>query len=106
MNIHLHKYRIECKAENGHNHRICGTTEKMIGINSFHIHYFCGISSYNNHTHYYSAFTGLPVKTENGHIHKIEGVLESNAMHEHSYNSYTFEDVAYMSRELNREAFV
>jgi len=49
----------------------------MIGIEAFHIHAYYGISSYNGHTHYFSGFTGLPIKTENGHIHRIEGILES-----------------------------
>jgi len=48
----------------------------MIGIEAFHIHAYYGISSYNGHTHYFSGFTGLPIKTENGHIHRIEGILE------------------------------
>jgi hypothetical protein len=98
MNPHLHEYKLDSSVGNGHRHRIRGYTDSMIGINILHFHYFFGVSSYNNHTHYFSGFTGLPVKTENGHIHKIEGILELNNLHEHSLEGYTFEETAYIPR--------
>jgi len=39
----------------------------------------------------------MPVKTENGHIHRMEGVLEFNNLHEHGYDGYTFEEISYFS---------
>jgi hypothetical protein len=106
MNPHLHKYRFESNLSKEHKHRLIGYCEGMIGINSFHFHFFNGISSYKNHTHYYSGVTGFPIKTENGHKHKIEGILEANNMHEHKYSSYTNEDVTYHSDGLKHEAYV
>ena len=103
---HLHKYKFDCKPSNGHSHKTFGYTDNMIGINIFHFHYFWGICSYTGHTHYYSGFTGLPVKTENGHIHKIEGILELNSLHEHPFSNYTFEEVGYISNGIFRKALI
>jgi len=106
MNSHIHKYKFESKTSNGHNHRLIGHTEGIIGINMFHIHSFYGISSYCGHTHYYSGLSGLPIKTENGHIHKIEGVLELNNLHGHKFCSSTFEEISYLFDGISYEAFV
>ena len=97
MNYHMHKYKFECKSANGHCHRLIGYAGNMIGFESFHFHFYYGVSSYINHTHYFCGLTGLPIKTENGHIHKMEGVLENNHMHEHEFKGYTFENVSYSS---------
>lgn len=106
MNPHLHKYRFECKTVKGHNHILAGYTENIMGINALHFHVYRGVCSYSGHTHYFSGRTGLPVKTENGHIHKIEGVLEINNQHEHPYSSYTFEDVEYIDDPILRGIYV
>jgi hypothetical protein len=97
MKFHLHKYRIECQCTQGHCHRITGYAGNMIGFGSFHFHFYYGVSSYDNHTHYFSGMTGMPVKTENGHVHRMEGFLESNGRHEHEFKGYTFEDISYFS---------
>lgn len=97
MKFHLHKYKFNCKSEKGHCHRLIGYAGNMIGVDSFHFHFYYGISSYDNHTHYFSGITGMPVKTENGHIHRMEGILESNNLHEHEFKGYTFEDIAHYS---------
>lgn len=104
MFSHQHKFRIECEVVNNHKHTILGYTENTIGFNMFHFHHFWGISSYNGHTHYFSGFSGLPIKTENGHIHKLEGILESNNCHEHNFSGHTFEDVQYISRKIVKTA--
>lgn len=96
MYSHIHKYKLESKAFNGHIHRISGISDTMIGIETFHIHTFFGISSYNGHSHYYTGYTGLPIKTENGHIHKIEGELDVNSEHSHIFKNYTDEEVEYI----------
>ncbi|HEX3029944.1 MAG TPA: YmaF family protein [Clostridia bacterium] len=106
MNSHIHRYKFESKTLCEHKHRLVGHTEGTIGINIFHIHSFYGISSYNGHTHYFSGFTGLPIKTQNGHVHKIEGVLEQNNRHEHEFSSLTFEEIAYYKDTAPREALV
>jgi len=106
MNSHIHKYRFETGMADIHMHTLMGYTDCMIGFNSFHFHYFYGISSYSGHTHYYSGITGLPVKTENGHIHRMDGILEINRLHEHSFDSYTQEDIAYKPDRTMREAYV
>jgi hypothetical protein len=106
MTPHLHKYKFESNLSNEHKHRLTGYSDGMIGINSFHFHFFNGISSYKNHTHYYSGVTGFPIKTENGHKHKIEGFLEVNNMHEHKFSNYTYEDVSYRSDGLRHEAYI
>jgi len=108
MKPHLHKFNFESGDSAGHKHKIAGYTDNKVGINTFHFHFFYGISSYSSHTHYFSGVTGLPVKTENGHIHKLEGIFEQNNMHNHKFNGYTFEDVAYTpgKQAREREAFV
>jgi hypothetical protein len=106
MYPHIHKYKFDCEISAGHNHRMSGHTENLIGISVFHFHYFYGISSYNNHTHYYAGITSLPIKTENGHIHRIEGIMEINDLHEHRFENYTFEDIEYISRKKRSEAFI
>lgn len=100
MVTHIHKYKFDSKAERGHTHKILGYAGGMVGINSIHFHFFHGVSSYNDHTHYFSGITGMPIKTENGHIHKMDGVLENNRLHEHFYNGYTFEEISYISGRL------
>ncbi len=97
LRFHLHRYKIESELTNGHKHRLFGYAGNMLGLNSFHFHFFYGVCSYDNHTHYFSGITGMPVKTELGHIHKIEGILESNAMHRHKFEGYTNEDISYFS---------
>ncbi|MCX8131787.1 MAG: YmaF family protein [Clostridia bacterium] len=106
MYPHIHKYKLECENSDNHTHRMVGCTENLIGFSSFHFHYYYGITSYNNHTHYYTGITGLPIKTENGHIHRIEGLLEVNNMHDHKYTSSTSEDVEYFSDKRRNEAYV
>jgi hypothetical protein len=39
----------------------------------------------------------MPIKTENGHKHKISGRLELTGSHFHYYNNYTYENVEYTS---------
>lgn len=92
---HSHTYKIDCNMTDKHNHTISGYTDYLFGVNTLHFHYFFGTTSYKGHTHYYSSTTGMPIKTENGHIHKMDGLLELNNLHQHQYNGYTFEDVAY-----------
>lgn len=106
MNPHMHKYKFESDLSNGHKHRLTGYCDGMIGINSFHFHFFNDISSYKNHTHYYSGITGFSIKTENGHKHRIEGFLEANNGHEHKFKSFTNEDITYLSDGLKHEAYV
>ncbi|HOQ00243.1 MAG TPA: hypothetical protein PK604_05320 [Acetivibrio clariflavus] len=36
------------------------------------------------------------MKTENGHIHKIEGELEISSDHTHTYKNYTDEEIEYI----------
>lgn len=107
MNPHLHKFKFDSSETNMHKHKIMGYTNNMVGVNTIHFHAFYGISSYDNHTHYFSGITGLPVKTPNGHMHKIEGMLEINNLHDHQMNGYTFEDVAYTpGKKKVKEAYV
>lgn len=100
MNLHLHKYKIDSETSNIHKHTVTGYAGNPIGFDSFHFHFFYGVSTYSNHTHYFSGITSLPIRTENGHIHKMDGVLEANDQHEHKFCGYTFEDVGYTSSRL------
>lgn len=97
MKSHVHKFRFDCRIENGHNHRLLGYAGAMLGLERLHFHFYYGVSSYSNHTHYFCGITGMPVKTENGHIHRMEGLLENNALHEHKYKGYTSEDISYIT---------
>ncbi|MCX7747280.1 MAG: YmaF family protein [Clostridia bacterium] len=104
MNYHFHQFEFKTENYGIHQHKISDYTEGMVGINSFHFHFFYGISSYDGHTHYFSGHTGLPIKTENGHIHKMEGALEVNNFHEHKYAGHTFEEISYIPTGTVREA--
>jgi hypothetical protein len=106
MSTHLHKYKFSSEVSKGHKHNIYGRTDYMIGINYFHFHYYCEISSYCGHTHYFSGITGLPIKTKNGHIHKIEGILEFNNNHQHKYSNYTFEDIESLTQKKISQSYV
>ncbi|MCX7841617.1 MAG: YmaF family protein [Clostridia bacterium] len=106
MKLHIHEYNFDSKIANGHNHRILGYTEGIIGFNMFHFHYYWGICSYTGHTHYFSGFTGLAAKTENGHIHRIEGSLEPNIQHEHKLTGFTSEEVNYIPKRISRTALI
>ena len=105
MNYHLHKFRIDSHTANGHDHKVSGCVDEAFGTGSLHFHTFLGVSSYRNHTHYFSGVTGPPLKTEHGHVHKIEGMLEMNNVHEHSYNGLTFEELSYIPRRKLNESF-
>ncbi|HOJ12093.1 MAG TPA: YmaF family protein [Clostridiales bacterium] len=102
---HIHYFKIDSKLMHGHLHRIAGYTEYVIGTEKFHFHFYSGVSTYTDHTHYYSGITGLPVKTENGHYHKIQGLLESNGFHEHKFSGNTYEELTYTHGKETREAF-
>lgn len=104
MNFHIHEFRTECETVNTHKHIISGYTEGTLGFNMLHFHHFWGICSYKGHTHYFSGFTGLPVKTENGHVHKIEGILEVNNLHEHKFSGYTNEELQYIMKRFAKTA--
>lgn len=106
MNSHLHEFRIDSSIVNGHRHKVIGYTEATVGFNMLHFHYFWGICTYSGHTHYFSGFTGLPIRTDNGHIHRIEGILELNNCHEHSFSGFTHEEVHYISKRFGKTAFI
>jgi hypothetical protein len=74
-----------------------GYTESMLGFNQIHFHYYFGVCCHNGHSHYFSGISGLPVKKEFGHIHKMDGFLELNNLHEHKFSSYTFEEIEYIN---------
>ena len=97
MKFHMHKYKFECQYINGHCHRLIGYAGNMLGVKSFHFHLYYGVSSYDNHTHYFYGITGMPIITENGHIHRMDGLLECNNMHEHKFKGYTGEDISYFT---------
>ena len=99
MQFHMHKFKFESNETNYHKHKILGYTEHTIGINTLHFHTFYGVSSYKGHTHYFSGFTVLPIKTPNGHVHKMEGLLEESQLHGHIFFNYTDEEIAYTPRE-------
>ena len=85
---HTHYFKVDSKIVRGHFHHVTGYTEYVIGTESFHFHLYIGISTYTDHTHNYSGITGLPIKSENGHYHKIQGMLECAAEHEHKFKGY------------------
>lgn len=106
MHFHMHKYKLESKESNYHKHKILGYTQHTVGTSSLHFHTFYGVSSHKDHTHYFSGFTGLPVKTPNGHVHKIEEILEENQHHEHAFSGYTDEEIAYVKGKKPIQAFI
>lgn len=106
MHTHIHKYQFESKDANFHKHKILGYTEHTIGINTLHIHTFYGISSYRGHTHCFSGFTGFPIRTENGHIHKMEGYLEPSKMHQHIFCNYTDEEISYINSKKSARIYI
>lgn len=97
MRFHMHKYKFECETEKGHRHKLMGYAGNMLGVAAYHFHFFYGVCSFDGHTHYFSGVTGMPVKTENGHVHKMEGFLESSGSHKHHFDGFTFEEISYFS---------
>jgi len=95
MKYHSHEYKIDSTPSKNHKHTAKGFCESMLGFGYFHIHYFYGVSSYDNHTHYFYGFTGFPIKTRNGHVHKINKTLKKSFMHKHDIVGYTAEDISY-----------
>lgn len=106
MQKHIHHFKIESTMTQGHYHRLIGYTEYIIGAGRFHFHLYSGVSTYTDHTHYFSGVTGLPVKTKYGHIHKIEGVLEVNNRHKHKFEGHTFEEISYNKENKTREVLI
>lgn len=106
MGNHAHKFKFDCEMSNLHLHKVTGIADKTFGFGNLHFHYYYGVSSYTDHTHYFSGVTGLPVKTANGHVHRMDGQLEINSMHLHSYKGETFEEIAYTPRKLQGEAYI
>ncbi len=106
MYRHVHHFKIESVLIRGHYHRLVGYTEYFIGAGRFHFHFYSGVSTYTDHTHYFSGITGLPIKTENGHIHKMEGLLEINNFHEHKFSGHTFEEISYSKGNETSEALI
>ena len=96
MRFHTHKYRIESGNTGGHSHRLTGYAGNMLGVGSLHFHVYYGVSSYTSHTHYFFGITSMPIRTENGHVHRMTGTLEANDFHEHTYDGYTFEEISYI----------
>lgn len=106
MKYHIHNYRVDCEIAGGHKHTVSGYCESMIGVRALHFHVFYGVSSYADHTHYFSGMTGMPIKTENGHIHKMEGSLEFSREHAHDFKGHTFEEISYISGKALGRAYV
>ncbi|HHV60204.1 MAG TPA: hypothetical protein GXX49_07975 [Clostridiaceae bacterium] len=103
---HIHDFKFDAEISNCHTHSVAGYTDCMLGVNALHFHYFSGISTYKNHTHHFSGYTGPPIKTENGHVHKISGYLESRSFHSHKFNNYTYEEVSYNSPRLHQRVMI
>ena len=97
MEIHLHRFEINSDFFEIHKHKVYGYVRNIFGIQTLHIHFYYGISSCTGHSHSFSGITSAPIKTQNGHIHKISGLLENNKGHEHKFKGYTFEDVSYIT---------
>lgn len=106
MKNHTHRFKFDCDMNNLHIHKVAGIVERTYGFGGLHFHYYSGVSSYMNHTHYFSGITGLPIKTENGHIHRMEGLLESNPDHEHKFKGETSEEISYIKGPLKGEAYI
>lgn len=100
LNSHMHYYEFDTMMQNGHNHKLTGYSDGIFGVSGFHFHFYYGVCSYNDHTHYYSGITGIPVKTKNGHIHKMEGILELNNSHTHKFLNYTSEEISYTKNKM------
>lgn len=103
---HIHKYKFDSDITRGHPHSLTGYSGHLLGINIYHFHFFYGICSYNDHTHYFSGVTGKPIKTENGHIHKMEGILELSNEHKHEFTGYTSEEISYISGGAYGDAYI
>lgn len=103
MNNHCHFYGFNSLSSQKHLHRMFGHTEYMFGIGLLHFHFYYGSTSFNGHFHTFSGMTGMAIKTENGHKHKICGRLELANGHFHHYTNYTHENVEYIhGRVLKR----
>lgn len=103
--MHQHRYKFDAALSEGHNHKLSGITEGMVGIDRMHFHYCSGVSGYRDHTHFFTNFTSLPIKTEHGHVHRMEGSLEANGRHEHKYRGETSEEISRGSGNVISEAY-
>jgi hypothetical protein len=99
IQMHLHRFEIKSDFSGIHFHYIKGYVKNNLGMGKMHIHIYSGVSPIEDHSHIFSGITGPPVKTENGHIHKISGILQTANGHVHKYSGYTFEDVSYLPDE-------
>ncbi len=102
---HIHKFDFYCESSNLHKHKLRGQTYGELGFEIFHFHFFSGFTSYLGHIHYFSGITGFPIKTEFGHIHKMEGLLDIYNLHVHKYKNVTFEEIEYNNRKIKNKAF-
>ena len=62
MSDHLHKFEVECSYSGIHMHTIKGYVKNIFGIGRFHFHFYYGVSSYLDHTHYFTGITGIPIQ--------------------------------------------
>jgi len=106
MNNHHHKYKIDSDISEYHKHTINGYVEMMLGFGLLHFHSFSGICTYTDHTHSFKGTTGLPVKTEAGHLHKIEGYLMLQNDHEHKISGFTSEEFEFTDSEQVHGALI
>lgn len=93
---HFHRYDIESQISLFHTHKIIGYTQKTIGLQGIHFHTFYGICSSNNHYHNFHGITSMPIKTNFGHIHKIDIYTDysNNSQHRHKISCFTHENIS------------
>ncbi|MDD4496272.1 MAG: YmaF family protein, partial [Eubacteriales bacterium] len=84
VQMHLHRFELKSDFSGIHFHYIKGYVKSNIGMGKMHVHVYSGVTPAEDHSHNFSGITGPPVKTENGHIHKISGILQRSAGHIHN----------------------
>ena len=97
LNFHLHRFEVKSDFSGIHFHVLKGYVRNNLGLEILHFHTCSGTTPVSDHAHFFSSITGPPMKTQNGHIHKLSGVLQETSGHLHKFSGLTDENISYLS---------
>ena len=77
-----------------HNHRMAAVSGLPIALKcGDHVHDVCfGTDSYEDHVHAFSGRTGGAIRTGDGHVHYLEGMVTCADRHRHCFKLTTLID--------------
>jgi hypothetical protein len=88
---HVHSYSSDSSYDDGHTHRLSGTTGYGLFSGYSHVHHYRGVTSFENaHVHYYEGTSGPAVSlASGGHAHQYFGLTSVDGQHVHEYHAKT-----------------